>query len=114
MANFGNLRESSNYVDRSAAPWYDPQKLLTDLMVGMQRVYDPKGKQAQLDNTQRTRDANPLPPMDSKADMASTVKFDKSGNAIIHRPGAVFDEVSPAMDPGIAAAVNELYRRKSR
>lgn len=91
--NLKGIPESKNFVDTTAAPWYDPHKLIANAVIGMNRLIGSK-KQAELDKIQAERDANPITPMDTQANFNSKVVRKQNGWEI-QRPGDTFHEFAP-------------------
>lgn len=122
--DFKNYRESNNFTDRSGAPWYDPNKLLSQVIIGMTRAIG-SAKQKQLDAVQKSRDENPLTPLDYAKNAATTVHRTKDGNWITSTPGQVGEIISSPsaaidstidsgkrgyVDPNVAAIYDLLHK----
>lgn len=119
MVDFSRQPESKNFEDRTGAPWYDPNKLLGNIIVAMSRVVDVGGKQRKLDNTQRQRDANPLPPLNWDQNMKARVSApDSKGGRTITRPGQIIDEYIPGEPSGLGPdeqqAILDMVRKTKR
>lgn len=92
------IPESKNYVDRTSAPWYDPNKMLAHVIMGMKRVIGDK-HQAELDAKQAQMDANPIAPMTPQQEQANfnaKVNRDPSGHGWnVNKPDQPFSEFIP-------------------
>ena len=113
------IRESTNFVDNSGAPWYSPSKLLTAVQIGMLRAIGSE-KQKHLDEVQKSRDDNPIPHQKWSDIVNATVSGIKpDGTRVIQVPGQ-FDQVvhssQPAQkpadygDPNISAIMEVLHK----
>lgn len=111
MGNWAGIPESTNYTDRTAAPWYDPNKLLAAATIEMQRLIGSK-KQAEYDKINAERAANPVAPMTDaqmQANYNAKVTRDPSGKGwSVKKPGS-FDEFIP--DYGDSAAINGILKK---
>jgi hypothetical protein len=106
--NFGDLPESKNYIDRTTAPWYDPHKIIGNIMVEVARLSGSK-KQAELDAKDKIKRENPLPPatpQQQQADFNAKVERDPSGKGWTIKRQGQFNEFAPDyMNPDVIQSV---------
>jgi hypothetical protein len=106
--NLKGVPESKNFEDRSAAPWYDPHKIIGNIMVEVARLSG-SAKQAHLDAIDKMKRDNPIAPQtpaERQMDMNAQVSRDPNGRGWTIKRQGQFDEFAPDyVDPKVIQSV---------